>query len=101
MSPGREQELGKQVKKIEHLGLRPEKTRLSYFTYKAAIRISRLLFWTLLRERHTFTSAHAPTASNDVHRSVGCIRDVGTIVEKRDNASGDCMKHELGTAAAA
>ena len=83
MSPEREQELGKQVKEDHR-----------YHTYKAAIRISRLLFWTLLRERHTFTSAHAPTASNDVHRSVGCIRDVGTIVEKRDNASGDCVMDE-------
>jgi len=86
VSPKREQELGKQVKKIEH---RRKKTAI--ITYKAAIRISRLLFWTLLRERHTFTSAHAPTASSNVHRSVGCMRDVGTIVEKRDKASGDCM----------
>ncbi len=58
-------------------------------TYKAAIRMSRSRFWTLLRERHIFTSAHAPMTSNNVHRSVGCIRDVGTMVEKTDNASGD------------
>ncbi len=36
-----------------------------------------------------FTRAQAPTASTNVHRSVGWIRDVGTMVEKRDNARGD------------
>ena len=36
-----------------------------------------------------FTSDHAPMASKNVHRSVGCIRDAGITVEKRDSASGD------------
>ena len=55
----------------------------------AAIRKSRSLFWMLLRERHMFTRAQAPTASTHVQRSVGGIRDAGTMVEKRDSARGD------------
>jgi hypothetical protein len=54
--------------------------------------MSRPLFWVLLRERHIFTSAHAPTASQNVHSSVGCILDVGMTVENRDSASGDYEK---------
>ncbi|KAH9168013.1 hypothetical protein EDB89DRAFT_1909649 [Lactarius sanguifluus] len=33
----------------------------------------------LLREHHIFTSAHAPTASKDVHKSAGGIRDAGVM----------------------
>ena len=36
-----------------------------------------------------FTRAQAPTASTHVQRSVGGIRDAGTMVEKRDSARGD------------
>jgi hypothetical protein len=36
-----------------------------------------------------FTNAHAPTASRNVHRSVGGIRDVGMMVEKMESESGD------------
>ena len=36
-----------------------------------------------------FTNAHAPTASINVHRSVGGIRDVEKMVEKRESESGD------------
>jgi hypothetical protein len=36
-----------------------------------------------------FTNAHAPTASINVHRSVGGIRDAGMMVEKRESESGD------------
>ena len=36
-----------------------------------------------------FTNAHAPTASRNVHRSVGGIRDVGMMVEKSESESGD------------
>ena len=56
----------------------------------AAIRKSRLLFWILLRERHIFTSAHAPTASRDVHKSAGGIRNAGMMVEKNERERGDC-----------
>ena len=59
------------------------------WTYMAAIRKSRPLFWRLLRERHTLTRAQAPTASTHVQRRVGGIRDAGTMVEKRDSARGD------------
>lgn len=36
-----------------------------------------------------FTSAHAPTASRDVHKSTGGIRDAGTMVEKKARERGD------------
>ena len=62
---------------------------VTFRTYMAAIRKSRLLFWILLRERHIFTSAHAPTASRDVHKSVGGIRSAGTTVEKKERERGD------------
>jgi hypothetical protein len=35
------------------------------------------------------TNAHAPTASRNVQRSIGGIRDVGMIVEKSESESGD------------
>ena len=87
MSPESGQELRKQ-EKIEH--------NQGTHTHKAAIRMSRSLFWTLLRERHIFTSAHAPMASQNVHSSVGCIHDVGMTVEKRDSASGDYGEISFG-----
>jgi len=43
-----------------------------------------------------FTSAHAPMASKKVHRSVGGIRDAGTIVEKTERASGDYRTRKFG-----
>ena len=61
----------------------------SFSTYMAAIRKSRLLFWILLRERHIFTSAHAPIASRDVHKSAGGIRSAGTMVENNERERGD------------
>ena len=86
MSPESEQKLAKV--RNENTRLRLATTRDSR-TYMAAIRKSRPLFWILLRERHMFTNAQAPTASTNVHRSVGGISDVGTMVEKRDKARGD------------
>jgi hypothetical protein len=59
------------------------------YTYIAAIRMSRLLFWILLRERHMFTNAQAPTESRNVHRSVGGVRNTGMTVEKTESESGD------------
>ena len=71
---------------------------IPFSTYIAAIRKSRLLFWILHRERHIFTSAHAPTASRQVHKSAGGIRDAGTIVEKKERERGDCGTLIPGTA---
>lgn len=85
VSPGSEQKLAEV--KNEHQKTAGKNT--GAYAYIAAIRKSRSLFWMLLRERHMFTNAQPPTASTNVHRSVGWIRDVGTTVEKRDKARGD------------